>query len=385
MDIVDWVFLVACLSIVYIYAGYPVLLGLLAARAPRPVRKEPNHLTCSVLMVSYNEGERLAAKIDNLRTLDGQERIREVLIGLDGATEPPDCARVAAQGDPRIRFIPFPERGGKPAALSHLIAMAKQEILIMVDVRQRMAADAIEVLSAYFSDPAVQVVSGELVFERDTSDSAAAGGIDAYWRLEKWLRRRESITGSVPGATGALYAIRRSRAHPIPPDTALDDVLIPMLAIRDGGRCLFAPEARIYDRPSQDAATEAIRKRRTLAGVVQLLLRHPAWVLPGGHPLWWRFASHKIARLFSPGLLVLVLAICVHRRSYDVYAVLLIIQTMFYSLGIMGRLGGTTTRKLRIFGWPSVFLMLQQSLTLAWIDGLRGGNLAIWRRAPTPS
>lgn len=385
MDIVDWVFLAACLSIVYIYAGYPFLLGLLASLAPRPVRKAPNHLTCSILMVSYREGERLAAKIHNLRSLAGQERIQEILIGLDGATEPPDGARQAANGDARIRFIPFPERRGKPAALNHLMAQATRDLLIMIDVRQRMASDAIEVLAAYFSDPAVHVVSGELVFERHASDSAAAGGIDAYWRLEKWLRRRESLTGSVPGATGALYAIRRTCAHPIPPDTALDDVLIPMQAVRDGGRCLFAPEARIYDRPSQDAATEAIRKRRTLAGVVQLFLRHPSWVLPGGHPLWWRYASHKIARLFSPGLLVLVLAICIQRRSDDLYALLLVLQGVFYSLAILGRLGGTTTRKRRIFGWPGVFLMLQQSLILAWIDGLRGGNLAIWRRAPTPS
>ena len=43
--------------------------------------------------------------------------------------------------------------------------------------------------------------------------------------------------------TGALYALRRAAFRPIPPETILDDVLIPMQAVLDGYRASFDTRA----------------------------------------------------------------------------------------------------------------------------------------------
>ena len=51
------------------------------------------------------------------------------------------------------------------------------------------------------------------------------------------------------GATGALYAVRRSLLVPVPPETILDDVYIPMQVARQGARVIFDPRARAWDLP----------------------------------------------------------------------------------------------------------------------------------------
>lgn len=362
-------FWLSVFGVFYSYAGYPILIGLLARLFPKPVSKAPNTLSVTVVISVYNEAVGLPVKLRNIRSCVGSDRINQILIGSDGSTDHPEQA-IHDLFDSRIKLIAFPERRGKPTILNDLVPLATGDILVMMDVRQRLDDNVLPALLDNFSDPAVGVVSGELVFERSESDSSAAEGIDAYWRYEKWIRDRESRFDSVPGATGAIYAIRRELVKPIPAEAALDDVLIPMNAINLGYRCIFEPRAKIYDRPAQNPAQEAVRKRRTLAGCVQLLKYHPAWCLPFGHPIWWQFGSHKIARLFSPFLMAGALLICIPLAFNNLlYTFLLIGQTLFYALGLLGH-----PRVIQLF------LHMQVALLMAWRDGLGQNNLAKWRK-----
>src|SRR5207244_9730918 len=125
----------------------------------------------------------------------------------------------------------------------------------------------------------VGVVSGELVFKADADTTTASRGIGAYWHCEKFLRKQEGRFRSVPGATGALYALRRSLFLPIPAATILDDVVIPMQAVTAGFRCVFESAAIAYDLPSASNSQESIPKRRTLAGAAHLIVNPPNWLL----------------------------------------------------------------------------------------------------------
>jgi len=78
-----------------------------------------------------------------------------------------------------------------------------------MDVRQRVATDSLKMLVENFADPTVGCVSGELVLGR-VEESAAPRGVGSYWKMEKSIRCWESASGSTLGATGALYAARRS-------------------------------------------------------------------------------------------------------------------------------------------------------------------------------
>jgi hypothetical protein len=63
---------------------------------------------------------------------------------------------------------------------------------------------------------------------------------------------------------------------------------------------VFEPKAIAYDPQPLEREKEVGRKLRTLGGNYQMAFRYPAWVLPWGHPLWWRIVSHKYLRLVAP-------------------------------------------------------------------------------------
>ena len=132
-------------------------------------------------------------------------------------------------------------------------------------------------------------------------------GVGLYWRYEKWIRRRESRVWSTLGATGAIYAMRRALWRPLPPATLLDDVLAPMRAVLAGYRIVFDERAIAFDRGSADAASEARRKTRTLAGNYQILALEPRLLLPVVNPVWMQYLSHKVGRLIVPWALIALL------------------------------------------------------------------------------
>src|SRR5262249_24965597 len=140
--------------------------------------------------------------------------------------------------------------------------------------------------------------------QQDVSDSPVSEGIGLYWVYEKWLRRSESRVWSTLGATGAIYALRRSCWTPLPARTLLDDVLAPMRAVLDGCRIVFEERAVAFDRASVDAAAESRRKTRTLAGNYQILLQEPRLLVPFVNPVWLQYVSHKVGRLLAPWALL---------------------------------------------------------------------------------
>src|SRR5205814_2537873 len=102
------------------------------------------------------------------------------------------------------------------------------------------------------------------VCSSDLAASTIADGVSLYWNYEKQLRRLESAICSTLGATGAIYALRRSVWRDLPADTILDDVLAPMRAVLAGHRVVFDERAKAYDRTPADSQAESRRKIRTL-------------------------------------------------------------------------------------------------------------------------
>ena len=380
MSAVALLFWFALTLLAYIYAGYPLLVWLLGRVQPLMVIREPFDETMSVVIVGYNEGHRLARKLESVFASDCASQIEEVLIGSDGSDD--NTAEVIADfGDPRVRLVSFAERRGKPAVLNDLVPQCRAEIVVLMDARQALEPTALSRLAACFVDELVGVVSGELVFQSETSDSTAAEGIGAYWKYEKFIRKSESRFRSVPGATGALYAIQKSVFRPIPPQTLLDDVVIPMQAIEQGYRCLIEPGAIAYDTPSQSTQQESVRKRRTIAGAAQLIINQPRWLLPWKNPIWFEFMSHKIARLCSPALLLVVAGTNIALAGQPLYCLMLTLQFWFYTAAGVGYLLQRQGKKSSLFGLPLMFVSLNTTTTGALWDALRGRFRATWERA----
>jgi cellulose synthase/poly-beta-1,6-N-acetylglucosamine synthase-like glycosyltransferase len=293
----------------------------------------------SIIVAARNEAERLAARLDNLLGLDYPDHLREIVVVSNGSTDA--TLEVLSAYRDRLRAIRVPE-SGKALALNAGVAHARHAILVFADARQIFERGALRSLVANFADPSVGGVSGELVLDCEAADGGAAqssiaDGLGAYWRYEKWLRRHESAVGSTLGATGCIYALRRSLWRPLPPDTLLDDVLAPMRAVLKGARMVFDERARAFDRAASDAGAEARRKIRTLAGNYQILWLEPRLLIPIVNPVWPQYMSHKIGRLLVPyALLAIFGSSAVLALERGGYLAVFAVQLAFYLLALYG-------------------------------------------------
>jgi cellulose synthase/poly-beta-1,6-N-acetylglucosamine synthase-like glycosyltransferase len=333
--LLEWIFWLSGAGIAYVYAGYPLLLKAWSRVRPKAIHPiAPEDLPpISIVIAARNEANALGARLENLLSLEYPADCQIIVVS-DGSTD--DTAVVLADYAPQVEGVLIPA-GGKARAINAGVARARHEIVVFADARQVFAPGALHELVAPFRDPAVGVVSGELLFLPGDSGSSIAEGIGLYWSYEKVIRRDESAVHSTLGATGAIYAIRRTAWAPLPPDTILDDVLTPMRAVLIGYRSVFNGRARAFDRPSASAKAESRRKVRTLAGNFQLLWLEPRLLLPWRNPVWLQFVSHKVGRLLVPYALVLMLASSAHLAfSSSFYAAAFVAQLALYAFAIYG-------------------------------------------------
>jgi poly-beta-1,6-N-acetyl-D-glucosamine synthase len=378
MIAVELLFWIPAAIILYVYVGYPCLIAVWARTRGRQSRRlaltPAAWPSISVVVAARNEAERLPGRVADLLA-QHYPGWREIIVVSDGSVDAP-AAALAPFGD-RVQLIEVPA-GGKPTALNAGVAAARGEIVVFADARQRFAPGAIAFLVSNFSDPQVGAATGELVLDSEHEGTAGTGvaeGVGLYWRFEKWLRRNESRVWSTLGATGAIYAMRRSLWRPLPAPTLLDDVLAPMRAVLDGFRVVVDERAVAYDRASSNAAAERRRKTRTLAGNYQILAQEPRLLVPFANPVWLQYVSHKVGRLLVPWALVAVLiASGVLTPAGWIYTVAFGVQLAFYGLAVAG---GVFNTRERLAGVASAFVVMNFS-AIAGIAALRSGREG-WR------
>lgn len=310
---IEAIFWVSLFFINFTYIGYPVFLYALSRIYSKPVcqAKDDFQPFVSIVLAAKNEALGIEERLKNLLVQDYPADKYEIIIVSDGSIDETDGVvqnfiDSLSDGQEQIFCYAYTPSQGKPTALNIGIEHARGEIIVFADTRQRFAQNTVSRLVRNFADPAIGAVSGELVFLQE-SDSAIKAQMGVYWKYEKTVRKLESLSGSVVGATGAIYAIRKQLYQPLPRETILDDVLTPMNIVMQGYRVIFDGQAVAYDTISRDAGLEWKRKVRTLAGNWQLISLRTDLLNPRKNTLLFRFCAHKLARLVVPLFLMLLL------------------------------------------------------------------------------
>lgn len=307
--------------LLYIFVGYPLIMWLWGKLMHRPVRKQPILPTVSIIIVVRDGVRHIRAKLKNLRALDYPAEYIEIIVACDGCTDR-TAALVRHAHDARMRVLEFPVSRGKALCLNDAVASARGEILLMTDVQHKLSPLSLRELVGHLGDPRVGAVSGSL--ELENVHSTFAHGVRTYWRYEKFLRQQESRCGSAIGACAALYAVRRELFRPLPPDTLLDDVLIPMDVAAANRRVVFEPRAVVWGETGRAPLDEQPRRLRAMVGCLQLMDVAPWLLSPSRNPLWFQFVSHKLLRLLAPWLLLaLLLSTAYLARHHMAYGALL--------------------------------------------------------------
>jgi cellulose synthase/poly-beta-1,6-N-acetylglucosamine synthase-like glycosyltransferase len=326
-----FLFALSCIFLLYVIAGYPLLLLILAKIFRKPVRKADNLPSVSIVIPVRDGAAYIHRKLDSILALDYPRELLEVLVVSDGSTDETDdfVREYAAHG---VKLLHVPQ-AGKPAALNAGVPKTHNSILVLTDVRQVLERDSLRKMMNCFADPAVGVVSGELLIRQGGKSEESNIGI--YWKFESWIRNRLSDLDSMLGATGPFYAIRRQLMVRIPPETLLDDLYVPLAAFFRGYRLVVEPLARAYDDPTS-LSTEFRRKVRTLAGNYQILRQYPG-LLTARNRMRLHYVSYKLGRLLLPFGLIIIALTCFRLPTLKLVLTAVILQVAFYGLAILDR------------------------------------------------
>ncbi|MGE0554577.1 MAG: glycosyltransferase, partial [Gemmatimonadales bacterium] len=224
------------------YGAYPLVLQVLARRRARPTGEDPAewpHVTISIPV--YNEAGAIAETLETLLAADYPPDRRHLVVVSDASSDDTDRI-VAGFADRGVKLVRMPERAGKTAAENEAGKHLRGEIVVNLDATIRIPPNAIKALVRAFKDPDVGVASG-----RDVSVSTLASEQNrdesSYVGYEMWVRGLETRCGSIVGASGCFYAIRRSLYSSIFPEALSRDFASPLIAREHGYRSVSVDEA----------------------------------------------------------------------------------------------------------------------------------------------
>ncbi len=259
MILLGAVFLACVLLVLHPYVTYPLSLMLVRRLRPRPLaatRPEPTRF--AVVCCVYNERDVVEQKIANMRAVRDALGDCQLLIHSDASSDGTNEILKSVAGEFTISLAEA--RSGKSAGMNRLLSLTDAEIVIYTDANVMIDPATVRNLPKYFADETVGCVTGHLRYQNENeSETARIGAL--YWKHEEWVKQLESDTGSVMGADGSLFAIRRALHRPTPADI-IDDFHTSMSILCDGYRLVRGDDFVAYERSATVRGDEFRRKVR---------------------------------------------------------------------------------------------------------------------------
>ena len=360
-------------TVLYTYAGYPLVLRLLRLVIKRPVRRAPIEPFVSILVPAYNEADVIADKIQNVLAIDYPADSYELAVACDGPSDgTAETVRSMADGH-RVRAFIFEQNRGKLHVLNDVVPQLRGEIVAFSDASSMLERDALRQLVSSFADPEVGAVSG--VYRVRKKDAAHLGRQeDFYWKYETFLKSQEAALGSILGAHGSLYAIRKA-LYPFPdPRTINDDYVIPLRIVQQGYRVAYEPAAVAQEEAHEMGGFS--RRVRIMAGNLEQLRELRPLLWPPRPLMLFFFLSHKVARLLVPAALIAAAAANAALLQSPFYRAIGVLQLMFYALVVTGAFVPLHPKVLRL---PYYFCMINAAALVGMYHALRGRRTLRWK------
>lgn len=388
-------FWICVLLIVYVYAGYPLLVFLFSALFGRKQNYTPSKPSVTMLIAAYNEEKVIGAKLQNCLELDYPPGKLQIIVAVDGVEDKTaDVVKTFADRGVELSFSP--DRRGKVAAINRAIQQARHEIVVFSDANNHYPKDAIRELVKPFSDPSVGAVSGSKVVgvREDSLHLGQAEGL--YWKYESSIKKRESMLGCCIGVAGEQFAIRKNLFISAPEKIINDDFYIALQIIKQGFNVVYAPAAKSYEAVSASQQDELVRRSRIVAGRYQVMgLSLP--LLPFRRPVVvWQIVSHKYMRPLVPFLMIFALLfnvlavfpatlpqVSAHpwiTLQSPIGIIVLALQVAFYLLAAFGANLKSKGLLGKILYLPTFLIASNYAALLGLMRYLAGKQTAVWKK-----
>ena len=371
------VFWLSAFALGYTYAGYPVLLALVSTWRAKKVYREEIQPTITIIITAYNEEVALAAKLENTLALDYPSNLLEIIVASDCSTDRTDeiVRKFSSRG---VRLCRQSQRLGKTAAQNAAVEQARGEIIIFSDATSHYQPDVIRTMMPNFADATVGCVAGRLIYV-DPGDSRVGRGARSYWSYETFLKKHESRAGSLIGASGCLYAVRKSAYVPLYHE-ACSDFIIATKMVEQGLRAIYEPNAVCIEETNQRSGAELKMRVRVIAQTFTDLWRHRSMLNPfrsGFYAI--QLLSHKVMRYLVPFFLIAIFgASMILAPGFLVYRVLFAAQVIGYASALLSWLLEKVGIRSRVLALPQYFVLANLASLIACYQFIRGERYARW-------
>jgi cellulose synthase/poly-beta-1,6-N-acetylglucosamine synthase-like glycosyltransferase len=377
VHIAQIVMAVAAFLLLYVYAGYPLLLALIGlfVRGKRP--EQGHYPLLSVLIAAYNEEDAIAEKLNQTLALEYPKDKLEVLVLSDCSSDKTDEI-VKSYPDSRVRLVRMAERRGKTSAQNFGIREARGEVVVFSDATAIYHPKALAYLATNYQDPKVGAVSGRYKYFDPEDESPTGLGSSAFWNYENLIKMMQSKIQTITGCCGCIYSVRKV-AYTDLPDDIISDLVQPLQVIRKGYKVLFEGRALAYEETTKSTKEEFSMRVRVVTRAMRGLLSVSDVLKP------WKFAwpafqlwSHKVLRWMVPLFLVAIFVSNLFLLDSPVFRTLMAAQLAFYAAALLNMML-PLHRAWKPMGIPLFFCTLNAAALFSMIELSRGKKYVTWQ------
>jgi len=365
-------------TIFYVYFGYPIVLFLLGIVLPgKTVKKDEIHPSVTLIISVYNEEATLHAKLQNTLALDYPREQLEVLVVSDASSDQSDEIAKSYENQ-GIKLLRQARRGGKTLGLNKALQHASGDIVLFSDANAMYQPDLVKKIVRNFADSKVGYVTGESRYK--TSETSSVSVMEnLYWTYEIAMKKLESRLGSMVGADGAVYAIRKDLYEPLQ-STDINDFVNPLQIIAKGYRGIYEPEAICYEETASSFRGEFRRRVRIVSRSWRGLFRVSELLNPFRYGAFSiALISHKLLRWLIPFAMTaaFISNILLYQESM-LYQAVLAGQLLFLSLALIGGLFSILNWHVKLALAPYYICLANLASLLGVLKALRGKTQVVW-------
>lgn len=361
----------------YVYVGYPLVVYFAGLILARPVRRGEIEPTVTILITAFNEESAIAEKLANTLAIEYPKDKLEILVASDGSTDRTDEI-VKEHAHLGVKLYRQEGRLGKTVTQNNAVATATGEIVLFSDATTEYSPDVLRKVLPAFADDTVGCIAGRLVY-LDNSETNVGTGAQSYWNYETFIKTSESRACSLIGASGCLYAVRRSAYRPMYAE-ACSDFLICTELYRQGLRSIFEPNAVCYEHTNQRTHEEFKMRVRVISQTYTDLWRNADMLNPFKSGFYAvQLISHKLLRYCVPLILALILITNVFLAGRSLFwDTLLLGQAAVYVAAFLGWLVERAGRRITLLAIPLYFVLANLASAIAFFRFIRGERVVTW-------
>lgn len=383
MVVIEIIFWLCVASLIYHYVGFPILMKILSIGKKQNANcfdKEDTLPTVSILLAAFNEEKVIEEKIKStFKTSYPFDKI-ELLIGSDASTDETDAIiEKYTRLFGGVKFRRFGGRTGKPLIIDTLEKEAKGDVLILTDANVFFDLDTIFQLVKHYKNEKIGLVGGNIL-NLEVKNDGISNQEKQYLSLENKLKYQEGVLwGTMIGAFGGVYSMRKSLYTDIPKNFIVDDFFLTMSVIEQGFLAINELDAIAYEDVSNVITKEFTRKKRIASGNYQNLKRFKSLLWPPFKGVAISFWSHKVLRWFGPFFMIFALMTNALLFSQNViYQVLFLGQMLVWFIPLFDYIFGKLGHHNKLLRFVSHLLGMNLALLLGSITYLRGIKTNVW-------